>query len=59
MKAVIIEKFGEPNELKLVEIEKPTPKSDEILIKVAGAGVNPVDAKTRRGLGFIAESIKK
>ncbi|PLX68587.1 MAG: NADP-dependent oxidoreductase [Denitrovibrio sp.] len=58
MKAVIIEKFGEPSELKLADIEKPTPKSDEILIKIAGAGVNPVDAKTRRGLGFVAESIK-
>jgi len=58
MKTVIIEEFGEPEVLKLVEMEKPVPASDEVLIKVAGAGINPVDAKTRKGLGFVAESIK-
>jgi len=58
MKAVIIERFGEPEVLKVVERDKPEPASDEILIRVEGAGVNPVDAKTRKGLGFVAESIK-
>jgi len=58
MKAVAIYEFGEPDVLKLIEMEKPEPESDEVLIKVAGAGVNPVDAKTRKGLGFVAEAIK-
>lgn len=58
MKAVAIYEFGEPEVLKLIEMEKPEPEADEVLIKVAGAGVNPVDAKTRKGLGFVAESIK-
>lgn len=58
MKAVMIEEFGGPEVLKLAEFPKPEPAADEVLIKVAGAGVNPVDAKTRKGMGFAAEAIK-
>ena len=49
MKAVCIRSFGGPEVLELAEIEKPTPKADEVLIRVRAASVNPVDYKIRSG----------
>ncbi|MEZ8144468.1 NADPH:quinone reductase [Enterovibrio norvegicus FF-454] len=50
--------FGEPDTLKLQQTEIPEPTTDQVLVNVAYAGVNPVDAKTRAGLGWGAEKIK-
>ena len=50
MKAVVYEQYGGPEALRLVEIEKPTPKEGEVLIHVAGATYNPVDAAIRSGV---------
>ncbi len=49
MKAVVINSFGGPEELKLEEIERPQPKDGEVLIEVHAASVNPVDYKIRSG----------
>jgi NADPH:quinone reductase-like Zn-dependent oxidoreductase len=49
MKAVVINKFGPPEVLEMVTMEKPVPKDDEVLIKVKFAGINPVDTKMRAG----------
>ena len=49
MKAVEIAKPGGPEVLKLVERPVPQPKANEILIKVAAAGVNRPDVLQRSG----------
>jgi NADPH:quinone reductase-like Zn-dependent oxidoreductase len=35
--------------LKLEEIEVPRPTADQVLVRVAAAGINPVDYKIREG----------
>lgn len=49
MKAVRIEEFGGTEVLKLVELERPVPAPDEILVKVFASGVNLVDCVIRAG----------
>ena len=48
MKAMLMTTTGGPDVLKLNEIEKPVPKKQEILVKLKGAGINPVDWKMRK-----------
>ena len=43
MKAIVLEKYGSPDYLKVKEIEKPFPKEDEVLIKVHAAALNDWD----------------
>jgi NADPH:quinone reductase-like Zn-dependent oxidoreductase len=51
MKAVTISKYGDQSVLTYGEIERPKPKSDEILVHNRAVAVNPVDWKIRDGLG--------
>jgi putative PIG3 family NAD(P)H quinone oxidoreductase len=49
MKAVIVEKPGDENALKIGEVAEPAIKPDEILIRVRAAGVNRADLLQRQG----------
>lgn len=54
MKAIVYTKYGSPDVLELKEIEKPTPKTNEVLVKVHAASANPADWHLLRGEPFLA-----
>jgi len=47
MKAIVYTKYGSPDVLQVKEVEKPTPKDDEVLIKVHAAEVTKADCEMR------------
>jgi len=49
MKAIVYHEYGSADVLKCEEVEKPTPKDDEVLIKVRAASVNPLDWRLMKG----------
>ncbi len=50
MRAVVITKHGDPSVLSVVDVERPKPKTDEILVKVRATSLNRADLMQRRGL---------
>ncbi len=49
MQAVRFHSYGHPEVLLLEEVPRPTAGSDEVLVRVHAAGVNPLDWKVRAG----------
>ncbi|MCG3219191.1 MAG: alcohol dehydrogenase catalytic domain-containing protein, partial [Candidatus Heimdallarchaeota archaeon] len=49
MKAIVCEKFGPPEILELKEVEKPSPKEDEVLIRTHASSINAIDITFRDG----------
>ena len=49
MKAFIYERYGPPESLRMAEVDKPAPNTDEVLVKVLGASVNAADWHLVRG----------
>lgn len=58
MKQLMIKAFGDASQLALMEVEQAPLATNEIRLQMHFAGVNPVDAKTRAGLGWGAEAVK-
>jgi len=49
MKAIVCPKFGPPDVLKLEEVETPTPRENEVLVKIHASSLNSMDVEIMRG----------
>jgi NADPH:quinone reductase-like Zn-dependent oxidoreductase len=53
MKAMVYTEYGSPDVLQFNEVEKPTPKDNEVLIKIYATSVNSADWRLMRGTPFV------
>jgi NADPH:quinone reductase-like Zn-dependent oxidoreductase len=57
MKAIVYEKYGPPSEvLRLEEVEKPTPKTGEVLVKTYASSINWADEAAVRGKPYLVRA---
>lgn len=53
MRAVIVEKYGNPEVLQIQKIEKPLPKSNEVLIKIKATSITAASGFMREGKPYL------
>src|SRR5258706_6309547 len=57
MRAVVSDRYGPPEVLRLEEVDRPLPAEGEVLIKVHATTVNRTDTATRAGTPLVARLI--
>jgi NADPH:quinone reductase len=57
MRAMVFDRYGEPDVMRLRDVPVPEPQEGEVLIRVGYAGVNPADSKARGGLSNRAGAV--
>lgn len=58
MRAVLLTEQGGTENLVMKEVDRPNPKAGEVLVEVHAISINPVDVKTRKGGGLLANMKK-
>ena len=58
MKAIVYHEFGSPDVLRLEGIEKPVPLDNQLLIRVHGASVNPLDWHYMEGTPYLGRLVE-
>jgi NADPH:quinone reductase-like Zn-dependent oxidoreductase len=53
MKAIVQERYGSPDVLELLEIDRPTVKDDEVLVRVRATSVHPDVWHALRGIPYV------
>ena len=57
MKAAVHTRYGPPDVVRIIEVDMPVPKANEILVKVHVTTVNRTDCATRAGKPFFARIV--
>jgi NADPH:quinone reductase-like Zn-dependent oxidoreductase len=57
MRAVVCDRYGPPEVLRLAEVEQPVPNRDEVLVKVHATTVNRTDCGFRSGTPFVGRFV--
>jgi NADPH:quinone reductase-like Zn-dependent oxidoreductase len=57
VKAVVYRRYGAPDVLRCEEVEKPTPKEGEVLVRVRAASLNPMDRHLVRGEPYLIRAM--
>ena len=57
MKAVVCDRYGPPEVLRLDDVPRPAPGPDEVLIKIRATAVNRSDTETRAGTPPVARLV--
>ncbi|HJM89101.1 MAG TPA: NAD(P)-dependent alcohol dehydrogenase [Dehalococcoidia bacterium] len=57
MKAAVHTRYGPPQVIRVIDVPKPTPQADELLVRVRASTVNRTDCHTRAGTPFFAKVV--
>ena len=57
MRAAVRTSYGPPDVVRTAEVDKPTPKDDQVLVKVHATTVNRTDCGFRAGKPFFVRAL--
>src|SRR5215469_4810823 len=59
MKAAVYTRYGPPDVVQIMDVERPVPKDNQVLIRVRAASVNPLDCGIPKGAARIMTGLSR